>query len=109
MARIRKKQSNFRLSPNAHNLLKALAEHSGLSQAQIVEASIAEHAESGHMKKHISISKRDEERAEEIIELRGFDGLSDLIKTLIREEHERRFGVFPNSSPNPLAANTPQK
>lgn len=42
------------------------------------------------MRKNISLSAQVEERAKAIIEARGFDGLSDLIAALVREEYERR-------------------
>jgi hypothetical protein len=42
------------------------------------------------MRKNISLSQQVEERAKAIIEARGFDGLSDLLAALIREEYERR-------------------
>jgi hypothetical protein len=42
------------------------------------------------MRKNISLSSQVEERAKAIIKARGFDGLSDLIAALVREEFERR-------------------
>lgn len=41
------------------------------------------------MRKNISISAEMEKRANRIIARRGFDGFSDLIATLIREESEK--------------------
>ena len=43
-------------------------------------------------RKNISLSEQIEQRAQAVIESRGFSGLSDLIAVLVREEYERRFG-----------------
>lgn len=43
-------------------------------------------------RKNISLSEPIQKRAKAIIFERGFNGLSDLIGTLIREDFERRFG-----------------
>lgn len=53
-------------------------------------------------RKQISLSEQIEARADDIILARGFDGLSDLLATLIREEWERRHTVtIPTPSPVP--------
>jgi hypothetical protein len=41
-------------------------------------------------RRNVSLSAQVEARAEQIIKARGFDGLSDMVQTLIREEYERR-------------------
>ena len=44
-----------------------------------------------HMsRKNISLSDKIEDRAKKLIAKRGFDGLSDMIAVLVREEFERR-------------------
>lgn len=42
------------------------------------------------MRKNISLTQPVEDRAAAIMEARGFNGLSDMIATLVREEYERR-------------------
>jgi hypothetical protein len=41
-------------------------------------------------RKNVSLSLPIEARAQELIRARGFQGMSDLLATLIREEYERR-------------------
>jgi hypothetical protein len=67
------------------------------------------------MRKNISVHQQIDERANKIIERRGFSGLSDLIAALIREEYERRFpgdltypALSPQHSPGGVAAITPR-
>jgi hypothetical protein len=42
------------------------------------------------MRKNISFGKGIKHRADEIIKVRGFKGLSELLSALVREEYERR-------------------
>ena len=50
---------------------------------------------------NISLSDKIEQRAKEVIEARGFSGLSDLLAVLIREEYERRHPPALHESPTP--------
>jgi hypothetical protein len=57
-------------------------------------------------RKQISLTDPVEERAKSIINRRGFNGLSDMIATLVREEYERR-GLAPASLKDAPASSTP--
>lgn len=47
------------------------------------------------MRKNVSLTAPIEERAKEIIRLRGFTGLSNMIAVLVREEYERKIAQPP--------------
>lgn len=58
-------------------------------------------------RKNVSLPSAIQKRAKEIIKVRGFNGLSDCLQALVREEYERR--TPPTVIPSGKAAIDPAK